>query len=105
MMHHSVDPMLGAVATAAGSLSAAAAIVAQSAVTDGLDPTTGWAGGIIVGGVGVFGLWFRYWSKAEANRIAERREADKAKDERIEALEAELRVEREKYERLLRGDR
>lgn len=105
MIHHQLDPMLGAVATSAASIGGATAVVAQSALTDGLDPTTGWAGGIIVGGVAVFGLWFRYWSKGEAARIAERREADKAKDERIDALESELRAEREKYERLLRGDR
>lgn len=105
MMHHNIDPLLGAVATAAASIGGASAVVAQSALTDGLDPTTGWAGGIIVGGVGVFGLWFRYWSKGEAARVAERREADRAKDELIDELKAELRELREKYERTLRDDR
>lgn len=113
--HPNIDPLMAGVATAAASVGGAAAVVAQSAVTDGLDPTTGWAGGIIVGGVAVFGLWYRFWAKGEAERNAERRKADAEKDQRIHDLEAEvlelrqdyeteLRDLRTKYEALLRGE-
>jgi hypothetical protein len=72
---------------ASGTVASAATVVAQSAVEDGISPTTGWAGGLVVAGVGVY-LWMDRRERAAQHAESERR---RAADERQARYRAEDR--------------
>lgn len=99
-----VDPLIPGAAIAGSSIASAAVVVGQSAVEDGLNGTTGWAVGVIVGGLAVWRFYWRQTVKSEQERATERREADAHKDGEIAALRAELSEVRNRYESLLRGE-
>lgn len=75
--------------TAVATIAAALGTVVESAASDGIDKTTGWALGIIVGGTGVFGFFWRKYTQQEVERAAERRKADERLLEQNETLQKE----------------
>jgi len=76
---------------AASTVGAATAVLAQSAANDGISPTTGWAGGIIAGGVAVFTYLDRRTRRDEADAAELRRADDAATRAELAEARAEIR--------------
>lgn len=76
--------------TMGATVASATTYIAQSAVTDGLDPTTGWAGGIVIAGVAVFLFFDRREQVRRKEENSQRRAEDEKKDQKIRDLEAEV---------------
>lgn len=100
------------VGVSSGTVASSATLVASSVVTDGLDPTTGWAGGIVVSGVAIIlGVW-RYLIKPRLDTYEVERRAHDAElrgrlaesEDRVRELEAENREYAIRLARLERDD-
>lgn len=94
-MRHLLEGMTAEqAAVAAGSVMSAATIVGASAIKDGVDPTTGWAGGIIVAGATVFLFMDRRAQKERREEAENHRRRDEEDALRIQRLEAQIDAER-----------
>lgn len=76
--------------TAVATIATSFGVVVESAASDGIDKTTGWALGIIAGGTAVFGWFWKQYREQENERAADRRAADERLIEQNETLEAEV---------------
>ena len=88
---------------AASTTSAAAVVVAQSAATDGITPTTGWAGGIIAGGVAVFTYLDRRTRRDQSDAARLRREDDAIVRDELAAARLEIRRLNDRIADILAG--